>query len=382
MARSVSELLPRPFAEVTLDDVAQILATIGEERETLFFEQKATISGNALAKACSAFANTYGGLLVGGVADDSDDLVGMAPVAAEAQLWVKDTLRGLVLPMPPFSARWLPTEADRGLLLVLVEESTSTPHLLTRSGTIYVRNPGSSDPVPIADQRRLLDLAARGERADRDATENASRVVGFSLDEFVPVESLALAATGVAAGFEERLFAPDTPECLGVTTWGEFGNPRAEVRRPVWGPDHAGVSRIVRADFYPLRSDVGTGVAVMRNGSTVIYRGSVTRSGSDQPVDAGEWLVESQLRARFEDALRAARQILLEYGTHGDLRLAYKLVTGSREIHLDSIPNSGSHQVGNAVFERPTSFDDETVTSKVFAEIARLAGLGPQAVTD
>jgi len=270
VARSVSELLPRPFAELTLDDVAQIIATIGEERETLFFERKATISGNALAKACSAFANTYGGLLVGGVADDNDDLVGMAPVAAEAQLWVKDTLRGLVLPMPPFSARWLPTEADRGLLLVLVEESTSTPHLLVRSGAIYVRNPGSSDPVPIADQRRLLDLAARGERADRDAAENARQIVGFSLDEFVPVEALALAATGVAAGFEERLFASDTPEYLGVTTWGEIENPRAEVRRTRWGPDHAGVSRIVRTDAYPLRSDIGTGVAVMRDGAIVI----------------------------------------------------------------------------------------------------------------
>jgi hypothetical protein len=177
MARSVAELLPRPFADLTLDDVAQIIATTGEERETLWFERKASVTTNAFAKACSAFANTYGGLLVVGVGDTSDALVGIEPLAAEAQLWVKDTLRGLVLPMPPFRARWLPTEGDRGLLLVLVEESSSTPHLLTRSGAIYVRNTGSSDPVPINDQRRLLDLTQRGMTASaeaRPARENCS----------------------------------------------------------------------------------------------------------------------------------------------------------------------------------------------------------------
>jgi hypothetical protein len=106
--RSVAELLPRqrPFSELTLDDVAKIIENQGDERETLFFERKATLNGNALAKACAAFANRYGGLLVGGVADKEDALVGMEPFgASEAQLFVKDTLRGLVLPMPPFLTR-------------------------------------------------------------------------------------------------------------------------------------------------------------------------------------------------------------------------------------------------------------------------------------
>jgi len=170
MARNVSELLPRPFAELALGDVSQILANVGEERETLFFERKASVTGKTLAKACAPFANTYGGLLVIGVGDEDDTLVGVPSIAAEAQLWVKDTLRGQVLPLPPFRARWLPMEGDRGILLVLVEESSTTPHLLTRSGAIYVRNPGASDPVPIGDQGRLLDLTARGERAPPSPT--------------------------------------------------------------------------------------------------------------------------------------------------------------------------------------------------------------------
>jgi hypothetical protein len=113
MARSVAELLPGRFEDLTLDEVEGILAAhTGEERETLWLERKEQVTTSSLAKACSAFANTYGGLLVVGVRDKDDKLVGIKPLAAEAQLWVKDTLRAHVLPMPPFRARWLERHED------------------------------------------------------------------------------------------------------------------------------------------------------------------------------------------------------------------------------------------------------------------------------
>lgn len=76
-ARSVAELLPKPFAELDLDDVAEVMRRVGEERESLFFERKAVAKRDLLAKSCSAFANTMGGLLVFGIPDDSDELVGI-----------------------------------------------------------------------------------------------------------------------------------------------------------------------------------------------------------------------------------------------------------------------------------------------------------------
>jgi hypothetical protein len=362
-----------------LEDVAQIISDIGEERETLFFERKASVNGNALAKACSAFANTYGGLLVVGVADEDDTLVGIEPLAAEAQLWVKDTLRGLVLPMPPFRARWLPTDDGRGILLVLVEESTSTPHLLTRSGAIYVRNPGSSDPVPLADQRRLLDVTARGERAVGDATSNASKLLSVRLQENVepPMEVLALAATGVTADFEERLFAPSTPEYLSSTTWGEVPNQSAEHRSAVWAQHSVGVTRLRRPRLYPIDPDSVGGVAVTREGGVVIYRGRRPEPGRVRDdLDA----MEAQLRADFNDALRAAREILGEFGAHGDLRLAYQVSVGGGHIHFDSVPMVGMRQIDGApTVETWTSFDDDTLADRVFAELLRVAGLGPRA---
>jgi hypothetical protein len=386
--RSVAELLPRPFAELTLEDVAQIIETIGEERETLFFERKATVNGNALAKACSAFANTYGGLLVAGVADDNDDLVGMDPVAAEAQLWVKDTLRGLVLPMPPFRARWLPTKGNRGLLLVLVEESSATPHLLTRSGAIYVRSPGSSDPVPLADQRRLLDLTARGERAIEQARTNAREALDIRMlneddplefrETIEPTEIVVLAPTGVRSDFEERLFDASTPRTLSLATWGPSENdPRhTESRRAVWAQHHVGIYREKQTPISHRYRSIEDSVAVTRTGAVAISRGYHTSTEDSRRLGA---LDDNELRPFFANALRAAREILTEYGGHGDLRLVYRLDVGERGLHFESIPNIGVWKLAEPLLvEVDTTFEDDSVEAWVFAELLRAAGLGPR----
>jgi hypothetical protein len=378
MARSVAELLPRPFAELTLDDVAALIERVGEERETLWFERKADLSNNALAKACSAFANTYGGLLVAGIADDDDALTGIEPRAAEAQLWVKDTLRGLVLPMPPFRARWLPTAGDKGMLLVLVEESSSTPYLLTRNGAIYVRNPGSSDPVPIDDQRRLLDLSARGREASLRAVVLATEMLGVYLHEARSrrTETLTLAATGVAAGFEESLFAPGTPEKIGQAVWGEPVGQNREWRQPRWFQHQVGVERFLHRDWAFGDGDVIGGAVVDRGGAVAIYSGH-----TDPERDEGrgfEAFTESEMRERFTRAINAARSILLDHGAHGDLHLEYHLHLNGRNVHFDEVPdhpwarNVPDH-IGIAV---ETDFETD-ITDDVFAEFARAVNIAP-----
>jgi hypothetical protein len=377
--RSVAELLPRqrPFSELTLDDVAKIIENQGDERETLFFERKATLNGNALAKACAAFANTYGGLLVGGVADKEDALVGMEPFgASEAQLFVKDTLRGLVLPMPPFRARWLPTEADRGLLLVLVEESSTTPHLLTRSGAIYVRSPGSSDPVPLTDQRTLLELWARGEKARAAAVDRAGIAQELVLDdEAFAIEGLSLAATGVSTVFEERLFAPATPDYIGTTAWGDSASPKVERRDPMWAPAHVGVYRRRASEMPTARDVLLSGATVTREGATFMYHG-FTKS-HEIVTDIHSSLTESKLRERFSEAFEAAREILLELGAHGDLYLVYRLTPNGRDVVFDSRPDVPSRTLNGSHSTLWTTLDAAPPLERIFAEVARAAGLGP-----
>lgn len=215
MPRSIAELLPRPFDDLTLDDVGAIVRdTELDQRETVFLEFKREPTPEKLAKSCAAFANTLGGLLLIGVADDGQ-VVGCQRPAGEMQVWVKDTLRPRVTPLPPFRVRWLSMDDadDRGLLLVLVERSSATPHLLINLGAVYVRNPGSSDPVPIHDGRTLTELVARGDQALGAASSRVSSLLRSGPSPDDPFETLAggehvvLASTGISDGFERELFA-------------------------------------------------------------------------------------------------------------------------------------------------------------------------------
>lgn len=286
-ARSVAELLPSPFDELTLDDVRRIVADVGEERESLFFERKQKVSSESLAKSCSAFANTYGGLLLVGIEDATDKITGTERIA-EPQVWVKDVLRPLVLPMPPFRARWIPLgeESKGGLLLVLIEESSTTPHLLTRQGAIYVRNPGSSDPVPIQDQRRLLDLFERGERARTRAVQTARRIAstraGFnSLSSY----TLALAATGISERFEQRLFFEDPNLDLLRRALGDHEDQHFDRRLPQWARDSVAVERHIRSRLHPIVPDHVEAVRVWRHGALAFHWGEVEAVGHPDELE-------------------------------------------------------------------------------------------------
>jgi hypothetical protein len=379
MARNVSELLPVRFEELTIDHVERMLADRqGEERETLFFERKSSITTASLAKACAAFANTMGGLLVVGVEDADDALVGIAPVAPEAQLWVKDTLRSRVLPMPPFRARWLAVDRTRGILLVLVEESTATPHLLTHSGAIYVRNPGSSDPCPISDQGRLLDLTRRGERAEQQAIVAALSAVTdpvvpqyFAGIDFVyedPDEALSLAATGVSADFEARLFQQDTPTKSASVLWGEPAHPQAERRSERWEQDGVGIERIVER----MRGLAVLTEAVMldRKGAALLVRRVQERD--HRSGDPRRSFALDELRARIAGDLRDARTLLSNIGAHGRLRLAYRLAPCRMATETNMVELRQA-----TVVERWTTFEGEDVVDQVIAEILRVTGFGP-----
>jgi len=110
--RSVAEILPVSFETMSIADVRNMLDGMGDERETLFVELKRELSPAALSKSCAAFANTYGGLLLGGV-DNEGKLAGMTSPGGEVAMWVKNTLRSTLLPLPPFRTRWLPLTAAR-----------------------------------------------------------------------------------------------------------------------------------------------------------------------------------------------------------------------------------------------------------------------------
>jgi hypothetical protein len=367
--RSVTELLPRPFSELMLGDVEQIVAAVGEERESLFFERKASISHEALAKACAAFANSFGGLLLVGVSDTDDDLVGVERPAAEPQVWVKDVVRPRVIPLPPFRARLIPvgSKDGRALILVLVEESAATPHLLTRQGAIYVRNPGSSDPVPIADQQRLLLLFERGQQARESAVERAHRAY-----RHIPPRSrevLTLAATGVPASFEDRLFESDYVLDLLRKALSSGSTERRDDRGVEWSRDSVQLNqRVVHPPPYDPTPET---ITVWRDGTVSIAREAAR--GDELAVDSEAFL------GRVRRYLVAGLEALLELGAHGDANLFYVVSDTLIEWRARSrvIQLEGPGAVRRWIPVSPDDRDVERLLTTIFAELARSGGIGP-----
>lgn len=214
MAFSPADILPRAFPDLTFEDIVGIVDRAEAEGETIWLEFKVELAKDAIAKSCAAFANTLGGLLIIGVDDGTRAIVGVKQPNTGPQTWVKDVLRERVLPMPPFRCRWFadPQSADQGLLVVLVGYSTTTPHILLKSGGIYLRSPGSSDPIrPIESLTTLWELVTRG----RDARAEAIRAVSWArnqtptLSQAAPdrwavlaTETAWMAPTGVPDGFD------------------------------------------------------------------------------------------------------------------------------------------------------------------------------------
>lgn len=339
-ARSIAELLPRPFDELELEDVAEILRRVGEDRESLYFERKRSVTPSSLAKTCAAFANTNGGLLVVGVEDGSDELVGVESVGSEPQVWVKDVLRGRVLPLPAFQARALDVGNGLVLLLVLVEWSSTTPHLLTRSGAIYVRNPGSSDPVPIGDQGLLLDLTRRGRDARDAAVSQALELVQLRWNEH-DLFTLVLAPTGAASDAVRSLYRSGRVEILETATQlhdvTRDHRPEWWTLEPEWSLHRVRRQREVRRHISdPDPNAFVDGVVVTSECIVQLQRSLVSREHGVDPEPRGPGPLELEGRDGiaewFAEGLRRGREVILELGGHGDLFIVFRVRSSGRHV--------------------------------------------------
>jgi Putative DNA-binding domain len=152
-------------SELDYEDVDRLL----REGETRVVERKRDIPRDVLGPAVSSLANTLGGWLLIGVTDDNPPHVtGFTPPGrAHLQDYIRDRLRGEVDPMPPFAAaEW--TTPDGPIGIVRVYESTDTPHMVRRTGAVYVREQGGRIP---ASHEVVRELARRGDLARQYAEE-------------------------------------------------------------------------------------------------------------------------------------------------------------------------------------------------------------------
>lgn len=349
------ELLPVPFEDVRAEHLRELLGDgrPGDE-ESIFVEVKQAVDGASLAKSCSAFANTLGGLLIVGVTK-TGEFTGFDCPGAEAQVWVKDVLRPHVIPMPPFRARFVPLDvgappagsaagpATEGakLLLVLVEYSSTTPHIVARKGAIMVRRPGSSEPLPLEDQATLFDLARRGEQARERAVVLARKRAKEPWTGAHRGHALALVPTGVPATWVDEALTPaavsDLYQLVRSAVWQD-----AEGRRPPrWEANGVSVELAARG----LRG------GVFRGSATLAADGSLVMRYTEEDVPIRGSLMLTHVLTALERMYLAGRAFLSGFGAHGDVRLAFRADYGDQQVILTTrgyfkdrdAPDRGQH---------------------------------------
>jgi len=151
------------------DETLQGLIAHGED---LFVERKRQLpEAPKFGAAVSSFANTLGGWVLLGVDDDGTICGFPTSDRLDLQTWLAEELRKQTDPLPPFVAG--AREFDgRQVVLLRVFESADSPHIVRGTGAIYVRTTKGKEPVD--DHRTLIELARRGEEAERRARQRLS----------------------------------------------------------------------------------------------------------------------------------------------------------------------------------------------------------------
>jgi predicted HTH transcriptional regulator len=103
------------------------------EGETLFVERKQDIPTDGLAPTVASFANTLGGWVLLGVANDGTLTDYTWKGRADLQDHVREHLRGTVDPLPPFAAAAVMMD-NKTVGVVRVAESADTPHIVAGHG--------------------------------------------------------------------------------------------------------------------------------------------------------------------------------------------------------------------------------------------------------
>ncbi|MGG4606002.1 helix-turn-helix domain-containing protein [Paenalcaligenes sp. Me131] len=167
-----------PFNKKSIQDIdVDDLKDLRQSVEGWYIEYKReTPNAVAIAKSISAFANTYGGWLFIGIAEESKersvagDFLGVPRCDVDPSLQrLRKAATDLLNPTPHFETKvlWGPStdiglSADNAVICVWVPQSISAPHV-HKTGQIYRRVSDASEPKPESD-RFVLDQLWR--RAD------------------------------------------------------------------------------------------------------------------------------------------------------------------------------------------------------------------------
>lgn len=151
--------------------------------ETTKYDKKAALEvkkPKSWCKSVSAFANTLGGALIFGMADDGQ-IVGLTEPDSDAEK-ISEILKTRMEPIPEFRLRFHKTEDGKVLLILDVFKGEETPYYYSGDGTLeaFVRIGNESVRASAIELKRLI---LRGRNTSYDSQMTPYRVEDYAFSK-------------------------------------------------------------------------------------------------------------------------------------------------------------------------------------------------------
>lgn len=150
---------------------------IGEATEYDKKQAVETKKPKSWCKSVSAFANTSGGILIFGVADDGT-VIGLADAERDAET-ISEIIKNRLSPIPDFTLEFNTSEDDKKLIILRICKGEETPYYYSADGVTeaYIRIGNESVPADSTDLKRLV---MRGKNTSFDSLVSTYDIGDYS----------------------------------------------------------------------------------------------------------------------------------------------------------------------------------------------------------
>lgn len=150
---------------------------IGEATEYDKKQAVETKKPKSWCKSVSAFANTSGGILIFGVADDGT-VIGLADAERDAET-ISEIIKNRLSPIPEFTLEFNTSKDEKKLIILRICKGEETPYYYSADGVTeaYIRIGNESVPADSTDLKRLV---MRGKNTSFDSLVSTYDIGDYS----------------------------------------------------------------------------------------------------------------------------------------------------------------------------------------------------------
>jgi len=160
-------LYTKKIEEITYKDVVDFCDQ--QIRENISLDYKEVLDGS-LAKTIAAMANTWGGLIIIGAADD-DSKPKLPLKGVEMKEHLREQINNIILgnitpPVFPEIQVCVSEDNQTALIAIRIFQSNITPHAIKGNTKVYIRTDTSNEPEELAAIDRVLWLVNKREKSE------------------------------------------------------------------------------------------------------------------------------------------------------------------------------------------------------------------------